>query len=105
MSLPPTCPDCSSILKPDITFFDEQLSDAALSCADKLVAGADCLIVAGTSCQVMPAALIPSDAANQGGTIIEINRGPTLDTLAAPVLAGSFSDIMHKLATELSGEG
>ena len=69
------------------------------------MAGADCLIVAGTSCQVMPAALIPSDIAQQGGTIIEINREPTLDSLADLVLAGSFSDIMHKLAAELFCEG
>jgi NAD-dependent deacetylase len=104
MSLPPACPDCSSILKPDITFYDEQISDAALRGADELVAGADCLIVAGTSCQVIPAALIPTDVANQGGTIIEINREPTLGTLADLVLVGSFSDIMHKLAAELTGE-
>jgi NAD-dependent deacetylase len=105
MSLPPACPDCSSILKPDIIFFDERISDAALSRADELVAGADCLIVAGTSCQVVPAALIPSDVAQQGGTIIEINREPTLGNLADLVLVGSFSDIMHKLAAELFGEG
>lgn len=105
ISWPPACPGCSSILKPDITFFDELISAEALSGADALVAGADCLIVAGTSCQVMPAALIPSDVARQGGTIIEINLKPALGTLADLVLVGSFSEIMRKLASELVGEG
>lgn len=104
MALPPPCPICNSILKPDITFFDERINTEALTGADELVSGADCLIVAGTSCQMMPAALIPSNVAHQGGTVIEINREPTLGTLADLVLVGSFSAIMRKLAAELKAE-
>jgi NAD-dependent deacetylase len=104
MSLPPVCTNCGSILKPDIVFYDEQIPNEALIGARELVKGADCLIVAGTSCQVMPAARIPTDVAHQGGTIIEINREPTLGQLAEQVLQGSFAEIMARLAVELIGE-
>ncbi|MBU0479974.1 MAG: Sir2 family NAD-dependent protein deacetylase [Proteobacteria bacterium] len=102
--LPPPCPVCARLLKPDIVFFDELIPDDALVDAGELVAGADCLIVAGTSCQVMPAARIPGDVSRQGGTIIEINREPTLGPLADLVLTGAFVEIMGRLATELAGE-
>jgi NAD-dependent deacetylase len=100
--LPPHCPDCGSILKPDIVFFDEQIPPRALAWSDELVTGADCLFVAGTSGQVMPAALIPPRLARQGGTIIEINREPALGHLADLVLTGSFAEIMTALAAELA---
>jgi len=100
--LPPRCSSCGSILKPDIVFFDEQIPPRALAYSDELLSGADCLIVAGTSGQVMPAALIPSRLAGQGGAIIEINREPVLGHLAGLVLAGSFAEIMNALAAESS---
>ncbi len=102
LSLPPHCPACASILKPDIVFFDELIPASALAWSDELVNGADCLLVAGTSGQVMPAAQIPARIARQGGTIIEINREPALDQLADLVLVGSFATIMTALAFELS---
>jgi len=97
--LPPACTNCGSILKPDIVFFDEQIPNEALLGTNELLTGADCLIVAGTSCQVVPASRIVPDVAQQGGTIIEINREPNLGHLADLVLAGSFAEIMDRLAT------
>ncbi len=105
MALPPLCPSCGHIIKPDIVFFDERIDEEMLCKADELTNGADCLIVAGTSCQVMPAALIPSRVSQYGGTIIEINKEPALVALADLVLAGSFSAIMTELVNELSGDG
>ena len=105
MALPPLCPNCGYIVKPDIVFFDERIKEEILCKADELTKGADCLIVAGTSCQVMPAALIPSRVSQHGGTIIEINKEPALGALADLVLAGSFSAIMTELLAELGGDG
>lgn len=104
MVLPPACSDCGSILKPDIVFFDEKIPNEALLGANELLTGAECLIVAGTSCQVVPASRIVPDVARQGGTIIEINREPNLGQLADLVLAGSFAEITARLATELVGQ-
>lgn len=99
--MPPRCPACGSILKPDIVFFDEEIPPLALAWAEDLLTGADCLVVAGTSCQVMPAALIPARVARRGGVIIEINREPALEHLADLILAGSFAETMTALASEL----
>jgi NAD-dependent deacetylase len=100
-SLPPHCPACNTILKPDIVFFDERIPEAALLQTEHLLAGADLLLVAGTSCQMLPAARIPFMVYNRGGTIIEINREPALQDIAAVTLKGNFSTVMEKLVERL----
>lgn len=101
LDLPPRCSTCSGFLKPDIVFFDEQIPLSALSETRELVHQADLLIVAGTSCQVMPAATIPATLLAQGGKIIEVNREPVLTTQAEVVLEGSFARLMSQLAGAL----
>lgn len=99
--IPPSCPHCQSLLKPNIVFFDEQIPPQAISKSRELVQGADCLLVAGTSCQVMPASFFPTQVHGQGGTIIELNLEPALGRLASVVLQGGFSKTMQLLAKEL----
>lgn len=101
LDLPPRCALCNRILKPDIVFFDEQIPPSALSETEELVYRADLLIVAGTSCQVMPAASIPATVLAQGGRIIEINKKPVLASRAEVVLDGSFSKRMAQLVAAL----
>ncbi|MBU0673981.1 MAG: Sir2 family NAD-dependent protein deacetylase [Proteobacteria bacterium] len=100
--LPPHCPECGQILKPDIVFFDEQIPSQVFYLTEELLASADCLIVAGTSGQVMPAALIPGRVARQGGTIIEINLELALGHMADLSLANSFAETMVALQAEVS---
>ncbi|MEN8257173.1 MAG: NAD-dependent deacylase [Thermodesulfobacteriota bacterium] len=97
----PTCSQCQALLKPDIVFFDEQIPSSAISQTQDLVHGADVLIVAGTSCQVVPAATIPSSVRAQGGKIIEINTEPVFGGGPAIVLEGKFSEIMPQLLEAL----
>ncbi len=99
--VPPRCKSCQSILKPDIVFFDEQIPQHALSATTQLITNADLVIVAGTSCQVAPAAQLPHIIKQHGGAIIEINKEPALSGLADIVLAGSFSKIMTALIKTL----
>lgn len=101
VSLPPHCASCNCILKPDIVFFDERIPAPVLVRTEEMLATADLLLVAGTSCQTQPAAGIPSVVYNRGGTIIEINREPALKHLAAVTLEGNFSTVMEKLVTGL----
>lgn len=101
LDLPPRCCICSGFLKPDIVFFDELIPPSALSETRDLVHQADLLIVAGTSCQVIPAATIPATLLAQGGKIIEVNREPVLTTQAEVVLEGSVSRLMSQLAGAL----
>lgn len=59
------------------------------------------LLVAGTSCQVQPAARIPHQVHNSGGRIIEINLVPALHGLATVSLTGSFAAVMEQLVRQL----
>lgn len=99
--LPPVCSSCSSILKPDIVFFDERIPEKTLARTEQMLAAVDLLLVAGTSCQVQPAASIPYLVYNSGGQIIEINREPVLGNIAAVTLAGSFSAVISRLVKGL----
>ena len=101
MKLPPQCESCSAILKPDIVFFDEQIPPLAIQQTDDLLQGADVLLVAGTSCQVMPASMIPNRVYQSGGKIIEINLEPALQNIAQISLASGFSKTMTALADAL----
>lgn len=75
--LPPSCPDCGAILKPDIVLFGEALPGKVISRAFDLAEGCDLMLVIGTSVQVWPAAGIPFAALEAGATIIEINPART----------------------------
>ena len=101
-SLPPHCAACDAILKPDIVFYDEHIPDMTFSRSRQLLGSADLLLVAGTSCQTEPAARIPYYIHNKGGKIIEINKEPALNHLAAVTLEGNFTTVMEKLIEHLT---
>jgi NAD-dependent deacetylase len=100
--LPPHCTSCDAILKPDIVFFDESIPDVVLTRTEQMLHPADLLLVAGTSCQIQPAARIPFMVHTRGGVIIEINREPVLRDIASVVLQGSFATVMGELAGRLA---
>ena len=85
------------VIKPDVVFFDEMIPDSAQLGAQRLVAGADLIVVAGTSCEVYPAADIPWQVRRQGGKVIEVNLEPAPDLRADLVLQGRFSQVMTAL--------
>ena len=99
--LPPYCAVCRAILKPNIVFFDERIPENFLFMAEQMLASADLLLVAGTSCQVQPAARIPFMIFNKGGKIIEINKEPALSHIATVTLQGSFSAVIRELVQRL----
>ena len=100
-TIPPLCRSCRGILKPDIVFFDEMIPASVLQETQELLAGTELLLVAGTSCQVPPAAHIPYQVHNSGGRIIEINLEPVLNGLAAVSLQGTFTGVMENLVRQL----
>ena len=95
--IPPCCHSCGNILKPDIIFFGEQLPENALNEAYEILHRADVLIVAGTSCQVMPVASFPSMVHARGGRIIEINLQPVLTGFAEISINEKFSAVMQDI--------
>lgn len=90
---PPNGGGFPCVLKPDVVFFDEAIPPDALAGAAKLVEGADLVLVAGTSCEVFPAAEIPWQVRRQGGRVIEINLEPAPSLKAELVLQGPFTEM------------
>lgn len=71
----PHCPSCSAVVRPDIVFYGEALDPATLEGAVLTIAGADMLIVGGTSLAVYPAAGLIDYY--QGGRLVLMNATPT----------------------------
>jgi NAD-dependent deacetylase len=79
-SLPPRCPACGEILKPDFVFFEESIPFDALSKSRFAAGRTDCMLVIGTTGEVYPAAGMPQQAAQSLAHIIEINPDPSAYT-------------------------
>ncbi len=77
-TLPPTCPECGGLLRPDVVLFGEPLPEGVIQEAFRLAGQwADLLLVVGTSMLVWPAAGIPWEALRAGVEVIEVNPEPT----------------------------
>lgn len=69
----PRCLDCGQLLRPDIVWFHEALPMDVWNRAEQATRECRCLIVAGTSAIVYPAAGLIELAAASGAGVIEIN--------------------------------
>ncbi len=97
--LPPRCPQCGGLLKPDFVFFGEPIpADAALQ-AEEWMKNTDLLLVIGTSGVVVPASLLPYTAKQYGAKIIEVNLYPSEYTnrISDYFLQGKASEILPAL--------
>ncbi|MHB8932525.1 MAG: SIR2 family NAD-dependent protein deacylase [Bellilinea sp.] len=66
----PRCSNCHSLLKPEITLFEELLPYEAWSSAVKHSENADLFIVIGSSLEVTPASSLPLTALQSGAKLI-----------------------------------
>jgi len=97
--LPPRCPECDGVLKPDVTLFGEALPEHAHYRAHALVQDADTFLVAGSSLTVEPAAGFAREAANRGATLILVNLEPTpLSERAEYDFRADVTDLLPRLA-------
>ncbi len=74
-SIPPKCPNCGTVLKPNFVFYGEQINPRVHDLAFDTIARADVILVIGTSGQVMPANSLPylAKQENKEIKIIEVN--------------------------------
>jgi NAD-dependent deacetylase len=72
-TLPPRCPHCDGLLKNDTVSFGEPIPPDVLERCWDVSERADCVIVAGTSATVDPAAQFPLAVRDRGGVLIEVN--------------------------------
>jgi NAD-dependent deacetylase len=73
INLPPKCPKCGGLLKGDTVMFGEPIPAYILRRCQEETNRSDCMIVAGTSAVVYPAAGLPLTLKRRGGKIIEVN--------------------------------
>ena len=71
LSLVPRCPECGSLMRPDVVMFSEEIKDAQKAFEE--AARCDVMLVLGTSGSVYPASYLPIEAKRHGATIIVIN--------------------------------
>ena len=92
----PRC-ECSGIIKPDVVLYEEGLNDDVVRGAINAIANADCLIVAGTSLNVYPAAGFIRYF--NGKYFVLINRDKTpADSSADLVIHDSVGKILSKIS-------
>lgn len=71
--IPPRCPTCGGLLRPDVVWFGETLPVEALYAASQAARQCDFFFSIGTSGTVEPAASLPRLARENGATVITIN--------------------------------
>jgi len=94
----PKCKECSSVLRPDVVWFGENLDMRLLEESYVRASQADMFIVAGTSNLVQPAASLAYASRNQGGYVLEVNLDPTpLTGDADETLLGKAGEVLPSL--------
>jgi NAD-dependent deacetylase len=98
----PRCPDCGSLLKPDVILFGEQLPQKAWLEAQRESRACDLMLVAGSSLEVMPVAGLPLQALDRGAHLVIINNSPTyLNIRADAAIQDNVSDIIPAIAEQV----
>ena len=94
----PACPACGRLLRPDIVWFYEPLPEDVWMAAEGAVFECQCLLVAGTSAVVYPAAGLIDVARDAGARVIEVNLEPTAASGRADVsLFGPSGQVLPRL--------
>jgi len=92
----PRCRLCGGVIRPDVVLYQEAPRPQVLEAARAAVAGADFLLVGGSSLVVYPAAGLLNDFT--GAHLAIINRTPTrFDSRAELVIRGSIGQVLSRI--------
>ena len=95
----PTCPNCGSIIKPNIILFGEALPVNALMSAKRAIGACDVLLVAGSSLEVAPASDLPQLARARQARLIIVNQGTTyLDDVCDLLIHDDVARVLPAIA-------
>lgn len=89
--IPPECPDCNGILRPNIVWFGEMLDPFVIHSVEADLLECDLLFTVGTSTTVYPAASFPLTIRSRGHPVIEINVEETEFTPLATLFIKGLS--------------
>ncbi|MGD0816120.1 MAG: NAD-dependent deacylase [Verrucomicrobiota bacterium] len=100
--VPPKCPACGGLLRPDVVWFEEPMPESEMRQAMTANTHRDVFFSIGTSTVVYPAAALPSEALRSGATVVEINPQPTPFTAQAHfALVGAAGVVLPELMKAL----
>jgi NAD-dependent deacetylase len=100
--MPPHCPRCQALLRPEVVWFGEALPERELDRAFELSESCDAMLVVGTSGAVQPAASLPFVAARAGALVIDVNPERTpISALADFYLEGTGGVVLPQLLEAL----
>ena len=92
----PHCPDCGSIIKPDVVLYEEGLPEDVLMKSFGAAQRADVMLIGGTSLNVYPIASLPNYF--YGEKIIMINKEPThYDSQFDYVIHEDIGDVLERI--------
>ena len=96
--IPPRCPHCSGLLRPDVVWFGEPLPPKALEAALTASRECDLFLSIGTSTLVEPAASLPFISLQNDVPVVEINPDETpLTRSATYVIRGAAVQVLPDL--------
>src|SRR5580658_4366894 len=99
--VPPKCPSCGAMLRPDVVWFEEPMPEEEMLEATTAT-DCDVFFSIGTSTVVYPAAALPSEALRRGATVVEINPQSTLFIAQAHfALPGAAGVVLPELVKAL----
>lgn len=94
----PECPQCGGFVKSDTVMFGEPIPEAAIRECYAQAERSGCMLIAGTSATVTPAAWFPEIVLGNGGSLIEVNTEPTpYSQLCIASLRGAAGELLPKL--------
>ncbi|PID84706.1 MAG: NAD-dependent protein deacylase [Chloroflexi bacterium] len=98
--VPPRCPHCGGMLRPDVVWFGESLPVDTLETAVTQAQSCDVFLSIGTSSLVQPAASLPVEALRAQAICVEINPQSTpLTPYVNYALTGTAGTILPELVT------
>lgn len=72
-TLPPRCPECGGVLKPDFVFFGDPIPPGVHEESLARLKAADLVVLVGTTGEIMPASMLPLVAKSAGARFLEVN--------------------------------
>nr|WP_274638441.1 Sir2 family NAD-dependent protein deacetylase [Microbacterium bovistercoris] len=98
----PVCTICGGMLKPEVVFFGETIPPTRFAAAERLLASAEALLVAGSSLAVNSGMRLVQRAQRRDLPIVIVNRGPTrADPRATVRIEAGTSEVLVALAERL----
>jgi NAD-dependent SIR2 family protein deacetylase len=98
----PACTVCGGTLKPDVVFFGEFVPTPVFAAARAILAGAEALVIAGSSLVVNSGVRLLDQAVKRRIPVVIVNRGETRgDRRASLKIDAGASEVLGALAARL----